>query len=407
MVILIGVVSILFAIVWLYAYMFLDSALWQNDFVASNRWVLPVGVVFFSLLVGLSQKYLNAPTVIHGSSIDSIKGGEAVSYKRFPGTLLSSFTSLLSGVSVGPEGPIGFLVQEITGWIEARTKFSNEARTGFMTAALASAFNGIIGTPLFTAVLATEVTGPQKNRLLFLGWNLLAGVIGYFIFIQSGLRPFLGEIPFPPLQTQNLIFVIYAIILGAIGALLVMFLGIAFQFFGKLMKRFDGEVVLRALLAGAITAVVVYFIPEVSFSGQAQIHTIVGSAATYGIATLLLYAVLKVLLLAVAFKGGFLGGPTFPILFSCTMIGLAIGLAFPGVPTILLVTCIEGAAIALLFGGPLTAILLVGAVATEGLTDVFLDGLIIVAIVTAMLIGLFLKSAMEKRAAKKGTSTTS
>jgi H+/Cl- antiporter ClcA len=115
MVVIIGVISILFAIAWLYAYDFLDSNLWHNDFVASHRWVLPMGVLVFSLLVGLAQRYLNAPTVINGSAIDSIKGGEAVSYKRFPGTLLSSFTSLLSGVSVGPEGPIGFLVQEISG----------------------------------------------------------------------------------------------------------------------------------------------------------------------------------------------------------------------------------------------------------------------------------------------------
>jgi H+/Cl- antiporter ClcA len=404
MVVVIGVVSILFAIIWLSVYDFLNQVLWQNDFVASNRWVLPVGVVVFSLLVGLGQKYLNAPNVIKGSAIDAIKGGEEVSYKRFPGTLLSSFTSLLSGVAVGPEGPLGFLVQEITGWIESRFKFTKEGRTGFMTAALASAYNGIIGTPLFTAVLATEVAGTKKNRLLFLGWNLLAGVIGYFIFTLSGLHSFLGSVPFPPLQTQNIVFVVYAIILGAIGTLLVVFLAIAFQFFGKLMKRFNEKVVLRALVAGAITAVVVYFIPEVAFSGETQIHTIVGSAAQFGIATLLLYAVLKILLLAVAFKGGFLGGPTFPILFSCTMIGLAIGLAFPSLPVILLVTCIEGAALTLLLGGPLTAILLVGAVASEGLTDIYLDGLIIVAIVTSMIIGLFLKSVMEKRAAKKGAT---
>jgi hypothetical protein len=80
--------------------------------------------------------------------------------------------------------------------------------------------------------------------------------------------------------------------------------------------------------------------------------------------------VLKILLLAVAFKGGFLGGPIFPVLFSCTMIGLAISLAFPSIPIILLVTCIEGAAFTLLLGGPLTAILLVGVVASGGLINI-------------------------------------
>ncbi len=109
----IGLVSIVFAIVWLYVYGVLNSALWGNSFVSDNRWVLPLGVLVFSLLVGLGQKYLNAPTVINGSASDAIKGGQAVSYKRFPGTLFSSSVSLLSGVAVGPEGPLGFLVVEV------------------------------------------------------------------------------------------------------------------------------------------------------------------------------------------------------------------------------------------------------------------------------------------------------
>jgi H+/Cl- antiporter ClcA len=399
----IGLVSILFTIVWLGAYGYLDKILWQNDFVASNRWVLPVGVLVFSLLVGLGQKYLNAPTVINGSAVDSIKG-VAIGYKRFPGTLFSSFASLLSGVVVGPEGPLGFLVMEIAEWMGGKFKIAKESEAGFKIAALASAYNGIIGSPLFTAVLATEVFEAKKDRLLFIGWNLLAGVIGYFVFTTSGLTAFLGEIPFPALQTQDAVFVVYAIVLGVIGALLVVFLAIAFRIFGKLMGRFKERVVLRTLVAGVITAVVVYFIPEVAFSGETQIHTIVGSAATFGIATLLLYAVLKILLLAVAFKGGFLGGPIFPILFSCTMLGLALSLAFPSVPVILLVTCIEGAAITLLLGGPLTAILLVAAVASTGLTDIYLEGLIIVAIVTSMIMGMYLKSFMAKRSAKRGAT---
>ena len=239
MVVVIGFVSIIFAIVWLITYDLLNSAIWQNNFVSSNNWVLPIGVLFFSLLVGLGQKYLNAPNVIKGSTVDSIKGGESVSYKRFPGTLLSSFMLLAFGRGRRPGGPLGFLVQEMTGWIEDKLKVPEGSRTGFMTAALASAFNGIIGTPLFTAVLATEVAGPKKDRLVFLGWNLLAGVIGYFIFTLSGLHSFLGAVPFPPLQTQDRIFIIYAIILGAIGALIVVFLSIAFKFFGKFMARFN------------------------------------------------------------------------------------------------------------------------------------------------------------------------
>ena len=70
--------------------------------------MIPVGAVLFSLLVGLSEKYANAPNVIEGGAPEALKGGDYTGYKRFWGTLLSSFFSLFSGASVGPEGPSAF-----------------------------------------------------------------------------------------------------------------------------------------------------------------------------------------------------------------------------------------------------------------------------------------------------------
>jgi hypothetical protein len=82
----------------------------MNDFVKANRWTIPAGIILFSLLVGLCQKYLRAPIVIHGGFTDSMKGkGHEANYKTFPMTLLSSFFSLFSMASVGPEGPLAFL----------------------------------------------------------------------------------------------------------------------------------------------------------------------------------------------------------------------------------------------------------------------------------------------------------
>jgi hypothetical protein len=74
---------------------------------------------------------------------------------------------------------------------------------------------------------------------------------------------------------------------------------------------------------------------------------------------LLLLAMLKPLLLGLSFKSGYLGGPIFPVMFACTMLGLALALVFPAVPLSVLVLCIEGPAVALALGAPLTAIVLV------------------------------------------------
>jgi H+/Cl- antiporter ClcA len=104
MVILFALVSIVFTAVWLGIYEFLNKAIWSNDFVTSHKWTIIVGVLFFSLLVGLTQKYLRAPTVINGGATESMTGGgQEPDYTTFPGALLSSYFSLFSGASVGPE----------------------------------------------------------------------------------------------------------------------------------------------------------------------------------------------------------------------------------------------------------------------------------------------------------------
>ena len=405
MVILFGFVAIVFTALWLAAYSWLNTAIWSNNFVTSNTWTIPVGVLFFSLLVGLAQKYLRAPTVIHGGAMESMKGGdhEKVDYTTFPGALLSSFCSLLSGASVGPEGALGCLVQDITTWMGERLKVAREYKLGLSMAALASAYNGIIGSPLFTAVLATEFqVGGKELGVAFLAWNLLAGVIGYFFFTLLGIPVFAQSIPFTPISTLKPEYALYAILLGLVGALLTLCIGVSMQGFGKVMGRFGDRVVLRTLVAGVVIAIVVYFFPQVMFSGESQIHTIIQNPAQYSVLLLLFFALLKILLLGLSFKGGYLGGPTFPTLFACTMVELALSLLFPAIPQSILVLCIESAAVALLLSAPLTAILLVTVVGTA---DPYMIALMCLSTVTAMFVGFGVKRLMARRAAGQAAAT--
>ena len=366
-VILLALVAIVFTALWLGAYGWLNNAIWNNGFVTSNKWTIPVGVLFFSLLVVLVQKYLRAPTVINGGAMASMKGGgnEKTDYTTFPGALLSSFFSLLSGASVGPEGALGALVQDITAWITEKLKVDEESKLGLSLAALASAYNGIIGSPLFTGVLATEFQiGGKELGIAFLVWNLLAGVIGYFFFTLLKLPVFANAIPFTPISTLTLQYALYAILLGLVGALLSLFIAVSFQVFGRVMGRFGERVVLRTMVAAVVIAIVVYFFPELMFDGYAQIKPIIQNPAQYSVALLLLFAMLKILLLGLSFKSGYLGGPTFPTLFSCTMFAMALSLLFPAIPVSILVLCIEAAAVSLLLSAPLAAILLVAVVGT-------------------------------------------
>jgi H+/Cl- antiporter ClcA len=134
------------------------------------------------------------------------------------------------------------------------------------------------------------------------------------------------------------------------------------------------------------------------FSGENSIHSIINDPAKFGIAMLLILAVLKLVLLALSFKSGYLGGPIFPTIFACTMIGLALSLMFPGTPVGILVCCLEVAVITLALGVPLTAILLIAVLSTVNQN---LLALLVVSAVVAMILGFIVREFREKRAAKQ------
>jgi H+/Cl- antiporter ClcA len=136
--------------------------------------------------------------------------------------------------------------------------------------------------------------------------------------------------------------------------------------------------------------------PELLFSGEDQIHAIIANPAQYGAALLLLMAVVKLLLLGLSFKSGYLGGPTFRILFACTMTGLALGQLAPNAPISILVLCIEAPALALALNAPLSGILLAAVI---GLANPDTVALMVLSTV-GLLAGAAVKQVMARREAQ-------
>ncbi|MGZ4931945.1 MAG: chloride channel protein, partial [Halobacteriota archaeon] len=251
------------------------------------------------------------------------------------------------------------------------------------------------------AVLATELEkGDNEGALQFLAWNLVAGAIGYIFFALIGFPAFASSIPFTPITTLTTGFAIYAILLGIVGVLIALFVGISFQIFGKVMDRiFKDRFIERVMAGGIVIAIVAYFIPELMFSGEAQVGSIVANPAAYGVLVLFGFAIVKVLLFALSFKSGYLGGPIFPVIFASTMVALALSLLFPSVPVALLFTCIVAATVTVVLDAPLASILLAVTIATTSTIEL---GYIALATATALILGVAIKKRMKQRAARQG-----
>ena len=155
------------------------------------------------------------------------------------------------------------------------------------------------------------------------------------------------------------------------------------------------------MLAGAIFSVVGVFAPVVMFAGETQVQTVIKGAAGYGIAVLLVMAVGKLALMAVGFRSGFLGGPTFPLVFASVSVALALNLAFPGVPVAIFVAGIMAGAVYVLFRTPLMVVLLTGFMLDEGAT---MMALIVLAIATVMIVTPPLQKRIAARQAHKGAA---
>jgi H+/Cl- antiporter ClcA len=396
MVALVGAVAVL---AWLIVYEALNRLLWENEVVLANPWLFPAICLPFSLLVGLLVKYRNAPTTLDESLLDSLAGDVTkIDWRSLPVNVLMAWASLLSGAVLGPEGGIGGIGSKIAALYGEKVGIPVEHRSRLVFSTLASAYNGLIANPLFTGVLGTELIADPEKRSRTLPANLIGGAIGYLVFFavgNTGIQDYLG-LPAPTAYAP--IDVLLVVVFGLVGLVLALISGAMFRVAAAIFGRFRGREVERALAAGVVFSAVGIFAPILLFSGETQIKEVVADAAAYGPLLLVGMALVKLALLAVAFKSGFLGGPTFPAIFASVCVSLAISQVAPTVPIDVIIGGIMGGFLLVVFRAPLMVILLTATMLQAGLE---LIALILLAVATALVALPYVTAAIARRQAAR------
>jgi H+/Cl- antiporter ClcA len=399
-VVVVSLIAALVVVLWFAVFEWVTKLLWDGSFVTDNAWMFPVIALPFSLVVGLLVKYAKAPSNLDGSILDSLTGDvDNIKWKLLPVTVATSLASLWSGAVLGPEGAIGNISSRIAAFYCDLFKIPVEHRSKLVFGSVAAGYNGLLENPIFAAVLGTEIAGTRQSGLAVLPANLIGGGVGYGVFLALHSAGFVNFLHLPAVSSYRLLDAVVMVPLALLGLVLAVLTGVfmkaAERFFGRLKER----VVLRALIAGAVFSVVGVFAPVMMFSGETQVQTVIKDAAGYGIALLLVMAVAKLVLLAVGFKSGFLGGPTFPLIFASTSVALALNLIFPGMPVTILVAGIMTGAVYPLFRTPLMVVLLTGFMLAA---DATLVALIVLALATVMIATPPLQRRMAQRQAARG-----
>jgi H+/Cl- antiporter ClcA len=402
-VIVVAVIAAVSVLAWLMVYTAGTTFLWDNAVVAGNTWLFPAICMPFSLLVGLLGRYASAPNNINGSALDSMMGDPStIDWRRLPISIVAPLASLFSGAVLGPEGGIGSIASQIAALYGDKVRIPMAHRGQLVFSSLASSYNGLIAQPLFTGVLGTELTTDPVAKAVNLPANLLGGAIGFVMFTGLGYPGLGNYLHLSPTQGFRLDDVIVIVLVALLGLLLAIVAGAFFRIASAAFGRFGDRVILRALVAGAIFSVAGVVAPIVMFSGETQVQTVVADPAKYGVALLLVMALAKLALLAVAFKSGFFGGPTFPAVFASVCVALALSLLLPGVRLDVLIAGVMAGFLIVLFKAPFMVILLTGFMLQA---SVDLTALIVIAVATVLIVQPYVLAFIASRQAA-GTGGT-
>ena len=400
-VILVSLIAAVVVALWFILFEQVNKLIWDGSFVADHSWMFPVICLPLALVVGLLVKYAKAPSNLDGSMLDSLTGDvDHIKWKLLPVTVATSLASLWSGAVLGPEGAIGNIASRLAALYCDLFKIPAEHRAKLVYGSVAAGYNGLLENPIFAAVLGTEVAGTRQSGLAVLPANLIGGGVGYGVFLVLHSAGFVNFLHLPAVTDYRVVDAVVMVPLALLGLVLAVLTGAFMKAAERFFTRFKEYVVLRALLAGVVFSIVGVFAPVMMFSGETQVQTVIKDAAGYGIALLLVMAVAKLVLLAVGFKSGFLGGPTFPLIFASTSVALALNLVFTGMPVTILLAGIMTGAIYPLFRTPLMVVLLTGFMLAA---DGTLVALIVLALATVMIVTPPLQRRMAQRQAARTT----
>ncbi len=185
-----------------------------DDF-RSYAWIL---TTLGGLLVGVAVHYLDAPTGLN-AAIDEIHREGRLNYQQTPGMFVASLLSLIFGSSAGPETPLVDMNGSVGSWVADRLKLSI-ANTRILTfCGMGAALGAFFGSPLGSALLALEL--PHRLGIEYyeaLIPVIVSAVIGFAVFRLSTGQTIGGLFEFPSYENLHPNHLIWAVLLGAIGA---------------------------------------------------------------------------------------------------------------------------------------------------------------------------------------------
>lgn len=291
------------------------------------------------LLVGIVVQRLGAPGGLN-EAIDDIHEKGQISYRYTPGMVVASLLSLGFGSSAGPEAPLVDIHGSLASWVADRLKLAQADSRTLTFCGMSAALGAFFGSPLGSALLALEL--PHSFGLEYyeaLIPVMVAAITGFVMFRSITGLTIGGMYQFPDygeLQPHHLL---YAALLGLIGAAFVVLFVLIFRATDRLVQPLRRHPILLNTLGGLTIGLVAIWLPLTFFYGEQQIQTIIDQGSQLGIGLLLLTALGKMFTLSLSLHSGFRGGVIFPVFMIGAAVGMAMSLLIPDLPPTVAMVC--------------------------------------------------------------------
>ena len=271
-------------------------------------------IAIFADFTGFKHYRLGIPFVLH--RIKAHYGN--IPFWNFVNQFVGGVLALSSGFSVGREGPSVHIGATGASWFGHWLKLPHNSVRTLAACGIAAGISASFNTPLAAVIFVMEVVLREYKIHIFIPVMLASAagsLITQAVFGQHAEFEYLSVFILPPTHYPWLI--ILGLMLGAF----------AFIFNNNLMRviRTFRHVSMfpRLMLAGVLTSIIGYFIPQALGDGTSAINQAMISPTDIDLIVLLLCS--KVLLTWIAIGLGIPGGIIGPIFGLGVLLGLVVG----------------------------------------------------------------------------------
>lgn len=381
--IVVGVAAGLFALAYLGIEHFLTDVVWGDDPLSiewfGGDWRTIAVPVFGGVLIGILYLLLKPPARFPGF-IHELEEGRAepdVAWKA----VIIGLASLVSGASVGPEGPLASGAGGMSTWyVRWRGGDEDRVRTGLFSA-VSSVFGGLLSSPFVGSLITLELAHSQNMGFMFTTVipSLVAGIVGFAIIYPVLDEVFVGLYSFDAFDLR-MIYFLFAVVIGIAAAFVALLFGIMMKLMNGVFAPLAGKPLVRGAAGGTLAGLIFFTMPVTMFSGTGGLEVVIETAGGIAVWALLLIILLKMVALSSAFASGFYGGPFFPLFFIGGTLGVAVNVLFPDLPLALTVGTAMGGVAGALASVPLSIMVFAAFVVGFGVSTAALVG---TAVVTA------------------------